>query len=49
MCLRYEDHFGTDLAQLRQQWRIIVAPQPPPHLAPKKRDQAGHLERQTGR
>lgn len=41
MCIRYEDHFGEELEELRRRWRISVAPTPPPHLAPNGQRAAG--------
>jgi hypothetical protein len=37
MCIYYEEHFEEDLEDLRRRWRIVPAPPPPQHLAPKGR------------
>ena len=35
LCLYYERHLGDDLQELRAWWRVVAAPPPPAHLAPR--------------
>jgi hypothetical protein len=40
MSIYYEHHLEEDLEELRTRWRIIPAPPPPQHLAPRMKQLA---------